>query len=134
MGFIIICLVSSIVWAEEKPPYLLKAELFLTKVMEGQIDEAYDKIFQDSIIPKLKPQMLDFVKRQTAIGVAMYGKLLGFEFIKQQKYGASIVRVVYTLKAEQLPLTWEFYFYKPKSDWILVNVTFNDQFDLLADK
>ena len=130
---LIICLASSVAWAGEKAAHQAKAELFFKTVMEGQVDRAYDKLLEGSPI-KQKTQAVTLLKKQTSVALAIYGKLLGFEFIKQENYGNSIVRLVYILKCEQVPLTWEFYFYKPKTNWILVNIKFNDQYDLLADK
>jgi len=67
--------------------------------------------------------LIDFHKRESR-----------HEFVKEQKYGKSLVRLVYIMKSEQKPLTWEFYFYKANSDWEMVNFNFNDKYDLLADK
>jgi len=87
-----------------------------------------------SNIPALKPQAVEMLKIQITSGLHLYGKILGFEKIREETFGTSVVRVVYVLKSERAPTIWEFYFYKPKSDWFVVNIMFNDQFQLLDSK
>jgi hypothetical protein len=66
--------------------------------------------------------------------MTLYGKILAVEKIREEHFGQSIVRLVYILKFNAVPTTWEFYFYKPKNTWFMVDITFNDQFDLLVSK
>lgn len=106
-------------------------EEFFTMVEAGKISEAYDQLFMGSQIPAQKPQAVDLLKRQTSSGLPLYGKIVGLEKIREESIGKSIVRLVYILKLEHAPTVWEFYFYKPKSNWYLANVIFNDQFQLL---
>ena len=108
-----------------------KVEQFLNAVISGNISGAYDKLFIGSSIPKEKPQAVSLLKQQTSGGLALYGKLLGYEQISEEMHGASIVRYVYVLKSEKAPTVWEFFFYKPKNEWFLANVIFNDQFSFL---
>ncbi len=131
--FIFLFLLTNILFAEKKIPYKVKAEQFLSTLLKGKVEKAYDDIFKGTLLEQ-KTQQVVFIKKQTSIATSVYGKLLGYEFIKQQNYGNSIVRLVYIIKTEMHPLTFEFYFYKPKTKWILSNISFNDQFNLLADK
>lgn len=104
---------------------------FFKMVKAGKVAEAYDQIFKGSQIPTQKPQAVEMLKTQTASGLPMYGKILGFEKMREEEIGTSIIRLVYILKSELHPTVWEFYFYKPKETWFLTNVIFNDQFQLL---
>jgi len=113
-----------------KEPGEFTAEFF-TMLEAGKISEAYDQLFVGSQIPAQKPQAVDMLKRQTSSGLPLYGKIVGLEKIREERIGKSIVRLVYILKLEQAPTVWEFYFYKPKGNWFLANVIFNDQFQLL---
>jgi hypothetical protein len=106
-------------------------EEFFKMVMAGKIPEAYDQLFVGSQIPTQKPQAVDMLKRQTSSGLPLYGSIVGLEKIREERIGKSIIRLVYVLKLELAPTTWEFYFYKPKENWFLGNVIFNDQFQLL---
>ena len=104
---------------------------FFSSIIKGNVSVAYDKLFFGSSIPADKPQAVNLLKQQTKNGLSLYGKMLGYEYISKEKYGKSILRYVYILKLEKGPVVWVFYFYKPKDKWILANVTFNDQLDLL---
>jgi hypothetical protein len=113
--------------------YQTRAEVFLAGIIEKEVDKSYDELFSNSLIAS-KAQMVKLQKENTWAVLNTYGELLGYEFVKQQEYGDSVVRLVYVLKCEQVPLIWEFYFYKPVSDWTLVNIAFDTKYDLLADK
>lgn len=128
--FVVICLVSSVGYAEEKAPYQMRAELFLTTVIEGQVDKAYEDIIKGSLLEQ-KTQETALLKQRTSGISTVIGKFLCFEFIKQENYGNSIVRLVYLLKAEFHPLAWEIYFYKPKAEWILIEIKFSTEVDSL---
>jgi hypothetical protein len=108
-----------------------KAEAFLGSVVAGDIAGGYDRLFVGSSIPKSKPQAVTLLKTQTQSGLPLYGKTLGYEFVKEETYGTSIDRLVFILKSEVGPTIWEFYFYKPANSWFLTNVVFNDQYTLL---
>jgi len=110
-----------------------KAEIFLAGVLEGEIDKSYDEILPEWL-KEAKLQEVQVLKSQTKATLDAHGKLLGYEFIKQQKYGDCIVRLVYVLKSERVPFTLEFYFYKASSDWSFVNIKLSSEYDLLADK
>lgn len=117
----------------EKDDYQTRAEIFLAGIIDKEVDKSYDELFSNSLIAS-KAQMVRLQKENTLTILNMYGELLSYDFVKQQKYGDSVVRLVYILKCEQVPVVWEFYFYKPVSDWTLVNIAFDTKYDLLADK
>ena len=123
-------LITTAQYSYAKEPVEFTAEFF--KLMQaGKISEAYDGLFVGSQIPAQKPQAVDMLKRQTSSGLPLYGNIVGIEKIRDEKIGNSIVRLVYVLKSEVAPTIWEFYFYKPKNEWFLANVKFNDQFQLV---
>jgi hypothetical protein len=124
---------ASIVYSKEQDP-TQKVENFLQMVQDGKINEAYDLLFLGSSIPSSKPQAVQMLKTQTSSGLPLYGSILGFEKVREESFGASVIRLVYILKSEIAPTVWEFYFYKPKGTWFLANIIFNDQFQLLDSK
>jgi len=109
-------------------------EQFFDKIKAGKITEGYDGLFAGSGISVLKPQAFQMLKMQTAAVLPVYGSILGFEKIREEKFGASLVRLVYILKSENGPTIWEFYFYKPRTNWFCDNVFFNDEFGHLERK
>lgn len=120
-------------FAATSPSYQVKAEKFLETIIAGQVDEAYDNLFKDSPILKLKPQDIDITKQQTNMLMSLYGKKLGFEFIRKETYGNSVIRLLYIIKTENIPITFEIYFYRPSSKWLPASVNFEDTFALLRE-
>lgn len=106
-------------------------ERFLTGIQQGKISESYDQLFVGSTILASKPQAVSTLKHQTKTGLPLYGKILGYEKVHNEQFSNSLARLVYILKLERHPTIWQFYFYKPGSQWVLINVKFNDQLDLL---
>lgn len=100
-------------------------------MQSGKVPEAYSQLFAGSQIAAKKPQAFELLTKQTADGLPMYGNILGVELINEEKFGDTIVRLVYVMKSEIAPTVWEFYFYKPKADWFLGKLLFNDEFNLL---
>jgi hypothetical protein len=128
---IMTCAIASSCLAKEPTEFV---EEFFGQVRAGKVAEGYDILLAGSGIPAMKPQAVDVLKTQTASNLPMYGKILGFEKIREEKFGASVVRLVYLLKSEKAPTVWEFFFYKPQTNWFLANILFNDQFQLINRK
>lgn len=131
--FVILFSSISMSFAQDTSPKSL-TDAFLRMLQDGKTSQAFDLLFVGSEIPKSKPQAVEVLKRQIDSALPLYGKILGFESIREEKFGTTIVRLVYVLKSEKAPTIWEFYYYKPKSEWFLANVMFNDQFFLLESK
>ncbi|MBI5806009.1 hypothetical protein HZA73_08180 [candidate division TA06 bacterium] len=127
------CSVSYCEQIEARLPKNICAHFF-KEVTNKNVSKAYDYLFIASPVVKLKPQDIDVVKRQTEMVAQLYGEINGFDFIREETFGTSIVRLVYILKFEMMATTWEFYFYKPHDEWFLAKIMFNDQFDLLEPK
>jgi len=109
-------------------------ESFLEMLKQGDISNAYDRLFMNSNILFEKPEAVEMIKTQTAKNLPLYGHILGYEKIHGEKFGSSIIRLVYVLKSEKVATVWEFYFYKPESEWFVASIQFNDKFDLLEAK
>ncbi len=111
-----------------------KTDAFFKQILAGDIDGAYNHLFAGSSIPENKPQAVAYLKQQTTSALSLYGKPLGYELIRKEHFGRSLTRVVYILHTKMLPIVWELFFYKPKDSWFLVNIVFNDKFNLLDAK
>lgn len=125
----VVFVVGSVIYAAEPTR---QAEDFFLTLIEGDINGAYDEIFAGSGIMEAKPQEVQLLKSQTQSAFEIYGKAFAFEIIHNEQLSASLIRLVYLLKFEYLPLTWEFYFYKPRDNWKLSNITFVDQFQNIS--
>jgi len=106
----------------------VQAEKFFLALMKGNINGAYDEIFAGTGIMEANPQSVQMLKMQTQSAFQMYGKAFAFEKIHDEQFSPSLIRLVYLLKFDLLPVTWEMYFYKPRDDWKLSKILFMDQF------
>ena len=129
---VVLLLASSTVFAQSPATPKVMVESFFDTMQKGNVSLAFDQLLSGSSIPGDKPQAVTALKQQTQAGLPLYGKILGYEVVHEEQLSQSVVRYVYFLKSEKLPTTWEFYFYKPKSQWFLANILFNDQFNLLG--
>jgi len=111
--------------AQEKSPKTL-TEGFFRLLMEDKAPQAYDHVFVGSPVPKLRPEESSVMREQTRAALAANGKILGYELIREEKFGDSVLQLVYLLRSEVIPTVWQFVFYKPKAEWYLLGVTFFD--------
>lgn len=105
-------------------------ELFFSGLRAGEIGAALKRIASGSSIAE-QEQQLRVLESQIATGQSLYGNPVGQELVFREPLGESVLRLVYLQKFERLPLVWEFYFYRTRSRWILINIQFQDQLDLL---
>ena len=57
---------------------------------------------------------------------AGFGKVIGYEHLRNDTVGSSIVRVVYLHRFEKHATLWRFILYKGSNGWIVNAVTFDD--------
>jgi hypothetical protein len=97
-------------------------------------DKAIDNLYASNPAMQQKAQGLTLMKAQIPQVAALFGSYIGYELISEEKISPSLVRVSVIEKRELHPLTWEFYFYKPKDRWIISQAMFGDQFQNLGSK
>ncbi len=90
--------------------------------------EAFDKLKQHWVLPAAEIDgiaLKSVALRDTA--AERFGKPLGFALVREDKVGDYIIRYTYAEKRENHVLHWVFYFYRPKSGWVVNSVTWDDQ-------
>ncbi len=107
------------------------AEAFFQLMEQKKVEPAFDHLFANAPLIKEHPESLANLKQQTPALLAMNGAMLGHEFLTEESYGTSLVRLLYVVKSEKHPTIWQFFFYKPKDKWFIADLKFNDNFDLL---
>ncbi|MCL1127765.1 hypothetical protein [Shewanella surugensis] len=104
---------------------------FFTELGKGEISQAVDNLYASNPLAAQKSQELTLLKQQLGSIEPLYGKFLGSEDMHYEVISDSVVRVVRMAKYEQHPVTWEFYFYKPKKTWMISQALFVDQFQVV---
>lgn len=122
--------IASVSQAYEGTP-AKQVSLFFTEVAEGKISQAIDHLYVSNPIVMQRAQELTLLKQQLGNIEPLYGAFLGTEAVHFEQLSDSLVRIVQIVKYEQQPVTWEFYFYKPKQAWIVSQALFTDQFQVL---
>jgi hypothetical protein len=67
------------------------------------------------------------------LAISRYGKVIGHEFIKEDKVKDFLVQYTYVLKFERHVLRWMFIFYMPKQTWMFSSVVSDDRANLLFE-
>ena len=104
-------------------------------VLKNEYEEVVDVIKKYWLIDENKVNVLQSqIKAQKSSILENYGKAIGTEFIKQEKIGDSIVKIIQISKHEKYALVWQFVFYKAKDEWSLVNFSYDDKILELFNK
>jgi len=99
---------------------------FFKALDSGAFEEGYKLLFEGSGLEKEKPQSVQAAIAQTSAAFSLYGKILAWEKVDEQAFGTSLRKIRY-LMITKVPVAWVFYFWKPKDQWVLAHVRFNDQ-------
>lgn len=99
----------------------------MAKVGIGEIDAALVLMKPYIVIPDVE---LEAVRNQVSMQLPLmnqrFGKSIGYEFISEDKEGASLLRIVHVHKFERTAMRWVFYFYRNNDGWVLNSFTFDD--------
>ena len=60
-----------------------------------------------------------------------FGKSVGTELVQTERIGTSFMRLRYIQKFDRHALRWTFAFYRPKGEWVINEVSFDDDVDTL---
>ncbi len=129
---LVICFLALAPWAQAQVTPRQAAENFLVGISQGQVANAYAKLLEGSNIASQGGGAA--IRKQTETTLPMFGKVLGFELVREEPFGNALVRLVYVLKSERHPTVWDFYFYRPGNRWFVAEVNFSDKFDHLGPK
>lgn len=108
------------------------AKEFTDKVMmrlaAGDFEGGLKMMKPYTIIPEAEfDAMMGQAKLQLPAISQRFGKPIGREFIREDKVGDSLVKIVQLLKHEKHALRWTFYFYKSRNGWVLNTFHFDDR-------
>ena len=62
------------------------------------------------------------------------GQAIGYEFIRSERVGESLLKLVYVEKAEKQALPWQFIFYKTPAGWALSQVSMGGDLNVLFSR
>jgi hypothetical protein len=73
------------------------------------------------------------LQNQYVAVLVQVGSAVGSEFVRQDKFGSTLMRLVYLAKYERGAMRWVFYFYKGSDGWMLSGIRLDRDLDPLFD-
>lgn len=104
------------------------AKSVMESVSKDQFKDGLSKLRPYTVVPvaEFDVQMGQMDMQIPAIA-KRFGKSIGYDFVKTEQLGESLIQYVYLQKFEKHVMVWRFIFYKPKDKWLLNTWYFNDQ-------
>lgn len=104
------------------------AEQVMQKVSAGEIRAGRDLIKPYTIVPESELETwATKVEQMQPMAQARYGQPLGYELLRNDTIGTSLVRLVYLQRNEKHPLVWTFVFYRNDKGWTVNSFAFSDE-------
>lgn len=106
----------------------------MTKVAAGELEPGLKLAKPYLIIPDAEFEtMLGQTKLQYPMLAQRFGKSIGFEFIREERAGDSLLRIVQIQRFERHITRWSFIFYRSSDGWVLNTFYFDDNVRALFD-
>lgn len=118
---------------EIPPPVQSLIDSFFEKLTNHKIEEVLDFLDSHMVGTRDSKQRQAFFLELSNIE-EMHGKYLGLEKLYAEYRGQDLIGVSYLYKCEDDPLIFYFVFYRPKQQWMIDAVFFNDAPDALFDR
>lgn len=106
----------------------------MSKIGEEQYTVAFDMMIEHWPLPKEEIQNLAYqTKSQLTMVASRFGSVTGTEFIRSDEIGESYRRFIYIQKFERHATRWMIVFYKPREEWVVNAVYWDDKTTALFD-
>lgn len=103
------------------------ADQVMARVATGQLDAAIAEMKRYTIVPEAEiDATLGQFKLQLPAIAQRFGSVIGSEFVREDKVGDSLIRIVYLQRFDRHAMKWLFYFYRGSNGWILNTFRFDD--------
>ena len=116
------------------PPRLARTlDVFYGQLTKGNIDGAYSTLTANTVIES-DPTNIANLKEKTAQALKLFGSIKGYEIIDVEEVGHHLLGVTCISLGDLYPLRWKFFYYKPDSEWRLIDIRVDDGLaDLFPD-
>ncbi len=99
----------------------------MAKVGTNDIGAAVKLIKPYTIVPEAEiDASIGQFKLQQSMIAQRFGESIGTEFVREEKVGESLLRVIHIHRFERHAMRWTFYFYRAKNGWVLNTFRFDD--------
>ena len=104
------------------------AQEVVSFVEQNKVDQAFEILkLHWPLSPSEVDNLREHTERQREVVKSRYGLPIGVEFISTEKVGKSLIKHTFIEKFERHSLKWQLSFYKPKDQWIINSVYWDDK-------
>jgi hypothetical protein len=104
----------------------------MAKVGAGDIESGIRLLRPFFIIPPAEFEvMIDKLKMQLPAMSQRFGKSIGYEFIREDRAGENLLRIVQIHRFQKHAMRWNFYFYRGENGWVLNTFNTDDELQKL---
>ena len=97
------------------------ADGFMSLIATGNNEEDFKRAREITVFsPAEMDELLAQLNSQLPQITSRMGRFVGFEHIRDQRAGESLLRSQYVSKHEKAALRWEFMFYNTPNGWVLL--------------
>jgi len=102
------------------------AEEYLNSLVRGELGSGFSELMTHSDIDERDPDGIDEKEKQLEQKISRYGTPLRFEQVSVEAFGSSTSRLIYSTIHADRPLIWQFLFFRAESEWVLIELRYND--------
>lgn len=100
----------------------------------GSTDDAYGLLSPYALVDLRAMENARTQARSSRMAIeALVGNSVGYEFIRSEKVGDSLIKLTYIEKTERQAIPWSFIFYKSPSGWAVSTFSNGSNPDTLFD-
>jgi len=110
------------------------ADTFMDNIINKEFKKGFDSAKPYWPLPTVEiDSLVNQIKQQWPMIDQRFGKVVGKEFIKEERIGKSFIRYIYLHKFTNHALYWRINFYKPNDEWKINSIIYLDSLDALYE-
>lgn len=111
------------------------ADKVMAEAGAGRTDDAYGLLSPYSLVDIRALENARTQARSSRMAIeALVGNSVGYEFIRSEKVGQSLLKLTYIEKTERQAIPWMFIFYKAPTGWAVSTFSNGANVDALFDR
>lgn len=108
------------------------SDRLMKAIADGRAHEALDTLKPHTTAPDAQfDSMVEQIRQQKPAVASRFGESLDYELLRNDTIGGSLTRLVFLHRFERGAMIWLFTWYRGDNGWVLTNVRFADDVNLL---
>ncbi|MCR5875504.1 hypothetical protein LRS10_15740 [Phenylobacterium sp. J426] len=100
-------------------------ERLFKDIQRGDTNAAYANVGRGTLMEQKKTE-LQLLASQTSNALQLYGKVIDWELVGEEKWGSNYLRRNYLVRAERGPLFFNMHLYRTPKEWTVGQIFFTD--------